>query len=318
MVRGNMTEFEPPKIGLALGGGAALGWAHIGIINCLLENDIRPQIISGTSIGSMVGGCFAAGKLGDLEEVSRSITWSQMLTFADIQFGKNGFLGGTKVVKELEGYLAGLEIENLAMPFGAVAVDLIAGEEVVLAKGALIDAIRASISIPGVFTPVRMGDALLVDGGLMNTVPVSVCRELGADFIIGVNVVADYLGRADSTGLLIQPNAKEILQDDQEVVRSRKLAARLTAWKESAQKAFRKPKTDPGFLGVGIASGALIMRELAKGQISRCPPDFLLEPKVGHIMPIEFNRADELIDIGWQFMEAQLPALKRSIESKER
>jgi NTE family protein len=312
-----MTEDEIPKIGLALGGGAALGWAHIGIINCLLEHGIYPQIVSGTSIGAMVGGCFAAGKLADLEEVSRSITWSQMLTFADIQFGKNGFLGGAKVVKELEGYLAGLEIEGLTMPFGAVAVDLITGEEVVLTSGALIEAIRASISLPGVFTPVRVGDTLLVDGGLMNTVPVSVCRDLGADFIIGVNVVGDYLGRAESTGLLVPPDSKETIADDREVVRSRNLAATLAAWKESAQKAFRKPKTDPGFLGVGIASGALIMRELAKGQINRCPPDFLLEPKVGHIMPIEFNRADELIEIGYQIMEAQLPALARSIATKE-
>lgn len=197
-----MTKSEFPKIGLALGGGAALGWAHIGIIRVLQKRKVPLHCVCGTSIGAMVGGCHAAGKLNELEGIARGLTWTKMMALADVQIAKNGFLGGTKVVKELEAHLAEIDIEDLDLPFAAVAVDLIQGQEVVLQSGNLVEAIRASISLPGIFSPVEADAQLLVDGGLMNTVPVSLCRELGAEFVIGVNVVGDYLDKAESAGLL--------------------------------------------------------------------------------------------------------------------
>ncbi|TNE39193.1 MAG: hypothetical protein EP347_05015 [Alphaproteobacteria bacterium] len=308
------------KFGLALGGGAALGWAHIGILRVLAENGIEVDLVAGTSMGSIVGGSFAAGKLDTLEEHARAITWSKMLSLADMKLGRSGLFAGDKVVRMLVDNLGGVNIENLELPFAAVAVDLVKGEQVVFKSGLLTDAIRASISLPGIFAPVHRGDQWLVDGGLVNTVPVSVCRDMGAEVVVGVNVVADYLSRAESVGLLDTDNSDGSLSEAEkkEVERTKGVIAKLQEWKQVVSERRQREPKGPGLLGIGVSAGSLVMRELAKGQLERNPPDVLIEPKVGQIMSFEFHRASELIEIGRECAKSRMDDIRAALEPGSR
>lgn len=298
------------KIGLALGGGAALGWAHIGALRVLQEKGVRIDVLAGTSIGSIVGACYASDKLDILEKIARDMNWRKMIALADVQIGKSGFLAGEPVVKLLGEHFDGLVIEDLNIPFGAVAADLVSGEEVVFRSGDVVSAIRPSISLPGVFTPVRTGDQLLVDGGLLNTVPVSVCHDMGADYVIGVNVVGDYQGQAGAAGIL------SIGQETPDGIDSGKTEltiADASAWQKAASALrenvsgfFKRKNRDPSFLGVALTSSAMILRQISESQQALCPADLFVVPKIGHITQIEFDRADELIELGRKAMETAL------------
>ncbi len=302
------------KIGLALGGGAALGWSHIGVIHALHRHGIRPDIISGTSMGSVVGACLAADKLEHLEVIARDVSWKSVLSFADIQFGKNGLLGGEKIVRELENQFAEMSIEQLPVPFATLAVDLISGEPHVFTEGSVIDAVRASISLPGIFTPHKHNGMLLVDGGLAETVPISLCRQLGADIVIGVDVVADYRGQAVATGLIVEDQDKEISGIG--IAQKKGIKGVWYGLRNRTAKLFRRRRREPGLLGIGIASGALIMRQLAKAQQEAHPPELMIEPKVGHIMQIEFHKADELIRIGDDTVENMISVIQNVLSTQ--
>jgi NTE family protein len=296
------------KLGLALGGGAALGWSHIGAIQALEENDIKPDIVAGTSIGSLVGACYIADQFEALEAVARGMSRIGMMRFADVQIGKNGFLRGDPIEKELRQYLRDMKIEELSIPFSAVATDLVSGAEVSMTSGDLVSAIRCSISIPGVFTPVRRGHQLLIDGGLVNNVPISVCRTLGADKVIGINVVGDFEGQASAAGIL--QNEVDVVAESEATDQTSKTKVAFAALGNSVARYFKKEGREPSFLGMGLTSFALILRELGKGQERACPADLLIEPKVGHITLIEFDRADELIALGRAAVEEHLNEIK--------
>lgn len=298
------------KIGLALGGGAALGWAHIGVLRVLQENGVRIDVIAGTSIGSIVGACYASDKLDSLEEIARAMNWRKMIGLADVQIGKSGFLAGEPIIKLLNKHFDGLLIEDLNIPYGAVAADLVSGEEVVFRTGDVVQAIRPSISLPGIFTPVRSGDRLLVDGGLLNTVPVSVCQDMGADYVIGVNVVGDYQGQAGASGIL---SIGRETSGGIEVKETELTIADANAWKkaastlrESVSGFFKRKNKDPSFLGVALTSSAMILRQISESQQALCPADLFVVPQIGHITQIEFDRADELIALGRAAMETAL------------
>lgn len=295
------------KLGLALGGGAALGWAHIGVIEVLNENNIRPDVVTGTSIGSLVGACYVAGKMEELEKIARGMNWHRMIRLADIQVGKNGFLAGAPIMSLLRKHLGSICIEDLDRPYAAVAADLVSGDEVVFRDGDIVEAIRASIAIPGVFTPVRTGERLLVDGGLVNTVPISTCRDLGADIVIGVNIVGDFEGQAAAAGLLPGQDVASVGKGGSVTGGKRAAFAQLS---KSVARFFRRDEREPGFLGVALTSGALVLREIARGHAAISPADIYVEPKVGHITQIEFDKADELIALGRQAIESRLPEIR--------
>jgi NTE family protein len=181
------------KLGYALGGGAARGLFHIGVLSVLEEYGITPDIIAGTSMGSIIGAMYASGlKTSDLKQIARSIDWKQIMRLTDIvALPKSGLIQGKRIVALLKSILGDTGFSQLKCKYAAVAADLYTGQQVVFTEGSLIEAIRASISIPGIFTPVHYEGHYLVDGGLVNVVPVSVCRDLGADFVIGVNVIPD-------------------------------------------------------------------------------------------------------------------------------
>lgn len=180
------------KIGYALGGGAARGISHIGVLKVLEEYGQRPDVIAGTSMGAVVGALYASGlKAADIEELALGLDWKRILSLADITLPLSGLIQGKRVIALLESILGKIKFQQLKCSFACVTTDILTGRQVVLRDGSLIEALRATISIPGIFTPVRIDESYLVDGGLVNEVPVSVCREMGAGYVIGVNVIPE-------------------------------------------------------------------------------------------------------------------------------
>lgn len=294
---------SPPRVVMALGGGAALGLAHIGVLKVLGEAGVDPAAYAGTSIGAIVGAVAIAGKLHALEEIVRGLNWRRLLAFADPQMGGPGLLKGAAIMAEFERHVGVRQIEELPKPFATIASDLIAGREVVFTQGPLTEAVRASISVPGVFLPVQRGEMLLVDGGLTNPVPVTAARRLPGDVVIAVNVTGDYAGRARAAGIELD----RLLPRQLPAVPAATVADQVRAL---GRRLFYRSPRRPGLFSVAVTSGALIMRELAASRLARDPPDLEVVPEVGHISPADFDRADELIKAGEEAMTAALPRLK--------
>src|SRR5271157_2101510 len=183
------------KIGVVLGAGAARGWAHIGALQELNAQGVRPEVIVGSSIGSLVGGCYAAGKLDMLETFARSLTRRRVFGFLDFSFAGGGLIGGERLRARLEAELGGIRIEELPIRFAGVATEIGGGHEIWLRRGLLVEAIRASYALPGVFEPVKVEGRWLFDGAIVNPVPVSVARALGAERVIAFNISSEIVGR---------------------------------------------------------------------------------------------------------------------------
>ncbi len=191
-----VTSHNKAKVALALGGGAARGWAHIGVLRALDEEGIEVGMIAGTSIGALVGGCYLAGKLDELEAFARSLTMRRIASLLDLTIGGGGLLGGMRLTKRMQEHLEGLTVEQLPKPFVAVASELNSGHEVWIDGGNLITALRASYALPGIFEPVRCNNRTLIDGALVNPVPVSVCRSYEQPLVMAVNLHYDVFGRS--------------------------------------------------------------------------------------------------------------------------
>ena len=180
-----------PKVGLALGSGAARGLAHIGVLRAIKEANIKVEVVTGTSMGAFVGASFAAGQLDNLATAFLQFDWKSIVALLDPVFPRSGLIDGQKIANFVRELVHSASVEHLPIPFGAVATDVASGEEVVIGAGDLIDAVRASIAVPGLLTPVRSNGRVLVDGGLVNPVPVSVARLMGANLVIAVDVNHD-------------------------------------------------------------------------------------------------------------------------------
>jgi len=176
------------KVGLALGSGGARGLTHLGVIKALIEAGVKVEFVAGSSVGALVGAFLAAGKLDRLVTFASSLTLKESLKMADVMFPTSGLIEGKKIEQFLRTNLGTVSIENLGVPFACVATNYYTGQEVVITKGDLVTAVRASISIPGVFKPVPVDGMLLVDGGVVNPLPVQVVRELGAEYIVAVDI----------------------------------------------------------------------------------------------------------------------------------
>lgn len=281
--KGNAVIDDPlrPKVGLALGGGAGLGWAHIGVIRVLQENNIPIDMIAGCSIGAIVGACVAADKLDHLEDLARSITLKEMLLFSDPSFKKGSVLGARKITSIFKEHLGDDLIEELAMPFAAVAADLYTGERVVLDSGSLIEAARASSAVPGVFPPILKGAQLLADGGTVDPIPVEAVQVMGAEMIIAVDLQGDYGGRARRMGLEVGKDMK------------RGAAMRIAR-----------------------AGMLMALTNLGKETLKRCPPDTLITPAIGHIEMADFTQAAVLIELGRKAALAAMPEILENLNKK--
>jgi NTE family protein len=278
------------KIGLALGGGSARGWAHVGVIRALLDAGIPIHCVAGTSIGSVVGAYYASGVFGELEALSDQIKWDTMLRKMDPVLPKQGLVKGDKIEKYLQDHLPICKIENLGIPYCAVAADLISGKEVQMAKGDLVDAIRASVSIPGILNPFKSDGHYLVDGGLVNPVPVSAARKLGADIVIAVDLNHDF----SQTGPLSEkPEDRKTLQ------------GKLIDW------AWGK---DPVIFDIIGWSVNIMQDQITQKNLLTEPADFLIRPKVGPVRAFDFHLAKPMIEEGMKKTKAILPLIKALIQ----
>jgi NTE family protein len=282
------------KIALALGGGAARGWAHIGVLRALDEAGIEVGMIAGTSIGALVGGCYLAGKLDELESFARSLTMRRIASLLDLTIGGSGLFGGMRLTKRMQEHLEGLTVEGLDRPFVAVAAELNTGHEVWIANGSLITALRASYALPGIFEPVRSNNRTLVDGALVNPVPVSVCRSYEQPLVVAVNLHYDLYGRSAVV----------------------KHSASLTATEIKRQA--EAPYSRLGMTGVMVQAFNIIQDRISRARLAGDPPDLALHPRLSDIGLSEFHRAGEAIDRGYEEASARLPEIRRMQEAYAR
>ncbi len=299
-----------PRIGLALGSGVARGWAHLGVIRALARHGIEPDVIAGTSIGAVVGGVHLVGRSDVLEQWARSLTRLRMVSYMDFRVRNGGMIGGRHLVEALRQNIGDIKIEELPIPFVAVATDLVTGHEVWLREGNLVDAMRTSFSLPGVFEPMQHKDRWLVDGALVNPVPVSVCRALGAQMVIAVNLNADILGKERRAGATVPTVAGFDLLNE--------LQAQGGETKKStigtlAKRIFRREPTHPSMFGVMISSLGIVQDRISRSRLAGEPPDVHITPKLGSIGLFEFDRAAEIIAEGEAAVERVLPDLSDAI-----
>lgn len=285
------------KIGLALGGGAARGCAHIGVLRALEENSIPVGCIAGTSIGAMVGAVYASGGMDHLEELLLKMDLLQLLSYFDVVFPHSGLVDGRKVTELLRGILGDRSFDDLSVPFAAVATDLRDGSEVVLSSGDVIDAVRASIAVPGVFTPFVTDDALLVDGGLVDPVPVNVVRSLGAEFTIAVDLNRYVVGSKQEHRTGGGLRRKKIRKGDgPSLVDS--LIDEISSLMSDEDKG--KKSKGPGLIDVMVTSINIMESSITENRLKVDSPELLIAPRLGHIRFMEFFRAEEAMEAGYR------------------
>ena len=300
------------RIGLALGAGSARGWAHIGVLRALGEAGIHPDIIAGTSVGALVGGCYVAGELDALEAFARELTRRKVLGFLDFNFSGSGLIQGQRLRDALEERLKSMTVESLAKRFVAVAAEIGSGHEVWLSRGHLADAIRASYAMPGIFRPVRIEGRWLFDGALVNPIPVSVCRALGARYVIAVNVNTDGGYGTVVTDLEAVPVAALPPPEDQGL-----LARNGRAVKKLLQRQlFGQVENGPGISTVMMQAFNIVQDRIARSRLAGDPPDAMIAPRLPSIGLFDFHRADEAIEYGVAAAQREVENIKREIISR--
>ena len=297
---------ERPSIGLALGGGAARGFAHIGVMRTLIAHGIVPDVIVGTSIGAVVGGCYAAQEMDALETWSRGLTVRSILSYLDISLSGSGLIRGDHLAGRLEQGLAEKRIDDLPLRFAAIATEFNTGHEIWLTRGRLADALRASYALPGIFPPVRIGGRWLVDGALVNPVPVSAARALGARLVIAVNLNADIFGR----GTIIADHGSDA-SDDVPAEAPSKLRGVFAGTKSLRQLFGTRGR--PGIPTVMVEAFNVMQDRITRSRLAGDPPDVLISPRLGHIGWFDFHRAAEAIDIGAETMEKAIDGVTEAV-----
>ncbi|CAG4890993.1 patatin-like phospholipase family protein [Paraburkholderia saeva] len=322
---------QPHRIGLVLGGGAARGWAHIGAIRALQDAGIRPDVVCGTSIGALIGAVYANGDLDWLEEWVARLTWQTVVRLLDLRFS-GGLLGGRKVIQVFADRFNGCEIRDLKMPFAAVATELDSGREIWMQDGRVVDAVRASIAIPGIFTPVLHDGAWLVDGGLANPVPVSVARGMRADCVIAIDLNNDILNGRDLGGMVAdtpiplpatEPGGDALAETSADApppVALRKNGKPWPRW--LAPESDRATGTGdvrvspppsarvPSMLSSIAQSIDIMQVRITRSRLAGEPADILIQPRLGGMGIFDFHRAAPAIEEGRAAVETMMPAIK--------
>jgi len=299
-----------PGIGLSLGSGMARGFAHIGVLNALMRHGIQPSIVTGTSMGAVVGACYLAGRLPQLEEWAVSLNRVKILSYLDLRVRSAGMIGGKKLRKLLHEHFDDLNIEDLPHPFIAIAADLVTGHEVWLRKGSLIEAMSASFALPGVFPPVLRNDRLLVDGALVNPVPIAPAQAMGARMTIGIDLNTDIIGKAAKPGSAYPTVAGFDVFDGNDVPEEEQ--KRLKGG--MARRLFSRKKDSPSLFGVMVSSLGIMQDRLTRSRLAGDPPDIHIKPQIGHIGLLEFEKAPELIALGEEAAEKAIPEIKEAMK----
>ena len=296
-----------PRFGVALGGGAARGWAHIGVLRALDELGLKPDVVAGTSIGALVGGAYVTGYLDELEAWVRGLNWQEVLRMLDLRLS-GGLIGGMKVIGRLAEGMEGAEIASLDIPFGAVATDMETGREVWLREGPVLDAIRASIALPGLFSPVMRENRWLVDGGLVNPIPVSLCRALGADLVVAVDLTRLPYVRNQKARKKGSIEMKTMLEQWPQADRMFNLLQNIT---NRLQIGKEEDKTElPSMMEVMIKSLSIMTSRISMSRLAGEPPELLVVPKIADINLMEFHRANEAIEAGYNETMRHRPELE--------
>lgn len=303
------------RIGLALGGGAARGWAHIGILKTLNQAGIVPDVVTGTSIGAVVGGCYLAGQLDELERFAASLTRRSILSYLDFNLAGTGLITGDRLVDLLNRHIGHLPIEELGKPFAAVATEVGTGHEVWLRRGRLVDAMRASYALPGIFPPVRINRRWLFDGALVNPVPVSVARAMGARYVIAVNLNSDICARGTVVPDL---DAEAPAADD--APDAGKPAEGTGSMRSLLRRQFfgSDRETRPGISTVVVDALSIVQDRIARSRLAGDPPDAVINPRLSGIGPFDFHRAEELIALGAAAARRETDELRHQLELRAR
>jgi NTE family protein len=265
-----------PRIGIALGAGSARGWAHIGVLQALVGAGIVPEAVAGTSIGALVGAVYADDDLAGLDRWVTALTWRKVMGYFDLSFG-SGLLKGGKLFSDLRDRFLGKRIEELKLPFAAVATDLATGREIWLREGPAAEAVRASIAMPGLFTPRPRDDQLLVDGALVNPVPVTLARAMGADFVIAVDLSSNIVG-------------------------------------QFMRKAKRDPAKMPNLTEIIVSSLNIMSVRITRSRMAGEPADAVIQPRLGEIGLLEYHRGAEAIAEGRAAAELAIPQIQRLLQ----
>nr|WP_229426619.1 patatin-like phospholipase family protein [Microvirga alba] len=299
------------KIGLALGGGAARGWSHIGVMRVLEEAGIVPDVIAGCSIGAVVGGCYAAGKLDALESFALSLTKRRVMGLLDFHITGAGLIAGGRLQRLLDQDLTDLRVEALPIKFCTIATELSSGHELWLTRGPLVQAMRASYALPGVFNPVLVGGRWLMDGALVNPIPITAARALGADIVICVNLN----GEVRIRGTVIQSyeaDGNDELEIEEAIETPKRWGFLPSSWGEKP----RKPNA-PGIATVMVDAFNITQDRIARSRLAGDPPDLMISPKLAKMGLFEFHRAEECIALGRQATERALPDLMEMIRDSQ-
>ena len=284
---------DRPRVGLALGSGSARGWGHIGVIRALEKAGIHPDVVCGTSIGALVGAAYAAGELDRLESWVLELGIADVVGFVDVSLS-SGVIKGDRLLDYFRRHFTDRSIDDLRVPFTAVATSLGTGAEVWLRRGSTMDAVRASIALPGLFAPVRWEGSLLVDGGLVNPVPVSVARAMGADIVIAVDLGSDILGRRFRAPR--PPDAP---------------VGAVNTWMRKLQENLRglehaespDEPAMPSMLDVLTTCMDIVQVRIARSRMAGEPPEVVVAPRLAHLRLLDFHRAKEAIEEGHRAVE---------------
>lgn len=299
-------------LALALGGGAARGWAHIGVFRTLCAAGLKPQLVVGTSIGAIVGAHYVTGRLDELEAFARSLTRRKFAGYLDVSLTGSGLIAGQRLFDRFNEHLNGSKIEDLDTRFVAIATELGTGHEIWLRRGSLVDAVRASSAIPGIVRPVSIGGRWLVDGSLVNPIPVSVCRALGAHVVVAVNLNGDGFGKGAT-----------LTHDETETAADCATKGPLPLeWNSRAalqvlhrQFFGQRGETAPSISSVIFDSFSIVHDRMARARLMGDPPDLMISPDLSGVGAFDVHRAEELITLGQVAAQEQLAAIQRRVNA---
>jgi NTE family protein len=303
---GGLREAVPqarPAIGLALGGGAARGFAHIGVLRTLIAHGLTPDVIAGTSIGALAGALYATGHLDKFEEWSRALSRRSVFGYLDFSFSGSGLIRGNRLADRLAEEVGEALIEELPLRFAAIATEVGTGHEIWLTRGKLVEALRGSYALPGIFMPVLIGRRWLMDGALVNPVPVSAARALGARVVIAVNLNADLFGRGttiatpDDTADWLPPVKNGVEGAAERLVKRQMLGT----------------ANRPGISTVMMEAFNIMQDRITRARLAGEPPDVMVSPRLARISPFDFHRATEAIEIGAEAAEKAIEQIQEAI-----
>jgi len=288
-----------PKLGFALGAGSARGWAHIGVLRALAEAGFKPDLIAGCSVGAFVGAAFAAGRLDQVEAFALGLDRKGMFKLAD--FGlRGGLIKGERINDVFREQFVESEFSDLPIPLAAVATDLHTGQEVWLREGKVSDAVAASIAVPGLFRPVRQDGRFLVDGSVVNPIPVSLCRAMGADIVLAVDLGSDLVGR--------------YVRDNDHLTQTGSFMSRIFPRYNPTSDHLAEPEVAPPSLIETLVGAINIMQlRIARSRLAGEPPDVLLAPHLGHLGLLDYHRAETAIAEGRDEVTRMLPVIRNAI-----